>query len=158
MLDYEAFASIDIENYTWDIKFYRFSNEDVDVDLDHFVIAHQRARPVSWPTVKVWPPERRRRGQRQPPRGRGTTSIRGTERRGGSGRGGRHRAPPSDGPQNDSGDGDSDGDGMHEAGGVPDEGFGESDEEDGAHDDQANVEAQLIPDDLQDDTLTVSKI
>lgn len=56
MFDYDAYTSIELVAHTWDVQFYILSDDEVALAPHEFVPAIQRARPMSVPHVRIWPP------------------------------------------------------------------------------------------------------
>ncbi len=45
LVGFDAFVTVDLLNYDWDLKLYQLSAKDVPLSLGEFIPAHQHAMP-----------------------------------------------------------------------------------------------------------------
>ena len=72
MVEYDAFASLDIQDCAWHLKLYRLCSRS-DLVLNELCIKRQHIIDMYYPEQKIWPPHRERQGvaRRRPAAGRG---------------------------------------------------------------------------------------
>lgn len=69
MVDHLAFATLDIQHYSWHVKLYCLCARRIPLARSEFIPANQNARPMIFPEVEAWGeddlhPKRRRGGGR----------------------------------------------------------------------------------------------